>query len=124
MVFVGTSAIINVALNLWLLPKFGMVGVAWATQVTYVPWVAIYLYLIIDHYKISLKGVPVFLTKLFCCFVLSGAILIAIKQVISNSYIMLITAFLLFCTSYSLMLLLSRLVRISELSYVAKIART
>lgn len=122
MVFVSTSAIINVALNLWLIPKFGMVGAAWATQATYVPLVAIYLYLITTYYRISLKGAPVFLIKLFCCLVLSGALLIAAKQVISSRYVLLVAASLSFFICYSSMILLAKLVRIFEISSVVKIA--
>jgi O-antigen/teichoic acid export membrane protein len=90
MIFVGISAIANVGLNLWLVPRFGMVGAAWATQVTYVPLVVIYVYLITKLYNISLKGSHIFLIKLSCALGLSGILLVLIQSITANRYITLI----------------------------------
>jgi len=52
MILVATSAGLNVLLNLILIPKYGMIGAAWATQITYSPLVMIYIWLIAKHYQL------------------------------------------------------------------------
>jgi O-antigen/teichoic acid export membrane protein len=118
MVFVSISAVINVALNLWLIPKFGMVGAAWTTQVTYVPLVMIYLYLIKNHYKISLKGVPVFLAKLSCALVLSAVLLIALSNILPESRAMLMATVCLALVGYALALFFTKLVGLDEIKSI------
>lgn len=52
MILVASSAGLNVLLNLILIPKYGMIGAAWATQITYSPLVIIYVWLIAKHYQL------------------------------------------------------------------------
>ncbi len=41
-------------MNLFLIPKYGMIGAAWATQITYPPLVLLYLWLIARRFCIDL----------------------------------------------------------------------
>lgn len=115
MVFVSISAVANVALNLWLIPKFGMLGAAWATQATYVPLVVIYLYLIKNHFKIPLKGLPVFLAKLACALAVTASLLIALGNLLPESRAMLMATVCLALAGYALALFLTKVLRLHEI---------
>lgn len=118
MVFVSISAVINVGLNLWLIPRFGMTGAAWATQVTYVPLVTIYLYLITKHYKISLKGLTLFLLKLFCALGLSAILLTVLNRMISRTYVVLFVGIFATGFLYGSVVLLTNIISLFELKRV------
>ena len=120
MIFVGISAIANVGLNLWLVPRFGMAGAAWATQVTYVPLVMIYVYLITKLYNISFKGSHIFLIKLFCALVLSGIILMTLGKATRESSTALIATVCLALVCYGSTLILTRLVRLDEIRTILR----
>ena len=65
MVLVAISVSLNVLLNLMLIPKYGMIGAAWAPQITYSPLIIIYIFLIAKHYKIQFFDLYKMEIKLF-----------------------------------------------------------
>jgi len=54
MVLISIFAVLNVVMNLLLIPKYGMIGAAWATQITYPPLVLLYIWLVARHFRIDL----------------------------------------------------------------------
>jgi O-antigen/teichoic acid export membrane protein len=61
MILVAVSAGCNVLLNLVLIPRYGMMGAAYATQITFSPLVVIYILLIARHYRIAFSRILVML---------------------------------------------------------------
>ena len=65
MFLVSASASLNVLLNMILIPKHGMIGAAWATQITYPPLVIAYIWLIAKHYQMPFLDLLKMTAKLF-----------------------------------------------------------
>jgi O-antigen/teichoic acid export membrane protein len=68
----GTAALLNIGLNIFAVPKFGIMGAAYTTLVSYIFYISVFYFISRRHYKVQLpcKGViHHFMLGAICFFV-------------------------------------------------------
>ncbi|UCF06121.1 MAG: oligosaccharide flippase family protein [bacterium] len=115
MILVAVSASCNVLLNLILIPRYGMMGAAYATQITFSPLVAIYILLIAKHYRIACSRILGMLLGIIGIGVITCGVLYLCYRLLPQAIIFQILGILIGGSLYLYIAARMNLVKKSEL---------
>jgi O-antigen/teichoic acid export membrane protein len=82
---VGIAAVVNIALNIFLIPRFGILGAAVATQITYLPVVALYLVQLRREIAIDWRAVSGDAARIVAAALLMGFVVWIVGRFLGSS---------------------------------------
>jgi O-antigen/teichoic acid export membrane protein len=116
---IGISAVANIIINLILIPKYGIIGAALGTSISYV----VAFVMTIKHMKqiLKLKFPIIALIKvIFCCSILIVTIDILRKMINTNPFIELSIVLFAGGITYLILILFSKVIEIDDLFKIIK----
>jgi O-antigen/teichoic acid export membrane protein len=116
---VGSSALLNVLLNLGMIPRFGIAGAAITAQLTYVPVVLIYVWLGARACGVSVRQILSLAGTIGGVAVVMGGLVFALRG-FADSLEALILVIVFGAVLYSIGLFATRLVTLDELAEVRR----